>query len=29
MEEIEVKILEVNRTTLERKLAELGAKKVF
>lgn len=29
MEEIEVKILEVNRTTLERKLSELDAKKVF
>ena len=29
MEEIEVKIIEVNRTTLERKLSELDAKKVF
>lgn len=29
MEEIEVKILEVNRTKIERTLAGLGAKKVF
>ncbi len=29
MEEIEVKILEVNRTTLEKTLTSLGAQKVF
>lgn len=29
MEEIEVKILEVNRTTVEKTLAGLGARKVF